>query len=171
MASLTFAELISKSESRSLRWHQASQPWTPADWAIAVFGEVGEMCNALKKLNRILTNAPNINEPGRQLSTIEEAKDAIGDEIADYIIYTPCLAASLGIDLEKHIIRKFNQKSEEYGFPERLDLTSGMEEAHQQVLNNLVTRLAKALGVYINHRTLEDIMDELCTVAERLRYD
>lgn len=142
MRSLTIAEIISKSLSRSKRWHETQQPWTTSDWATALAGEggelsgailglivaehVGELCNAVKKLRRIETGAPNINlDPGRQISSREEAILKIGQEMADILLYMPSLANELGIDLEANIKVTFNTKSIEYGFPERL----GREDA------------------------------------------
>lgn len=139
--SLTFAELREKSLSRTKRWHEKSEPWAPSDWAIAAAGEGGELVdavldlcmlvmiikghegqalNALKKLRRIQTDAPNLNEPDRHLKSVKEATNKIAQEMADWILYLPQLADSLGIDLEEAVKRTFNNKSIEYGFPERL---------------------------------------------------
>lgn len=51
---------------------------------------------------------------------VEALTDKLADEIADVILYLDLLAASRGINVGQAIIRKFNQKSEECGFPERL---------------------------------------------------
>lgn len=142
--SLTIAELMEKSLSRGQRWHEADQPWKIADWGIAMTGEGGELAeavlkyfqvatatlevlkhageagNAIKKLRRIETAAPNINDPGRQIYTLEAAKQKIGQEVADMILYVPQLVALLDIDLERALCETFNAKSIEYGFPERL---------------------------------------------------
>lgn len=120
--SLTFREVWEKSILRSHRWTRGM--WTASDYAVATTGEWGEACNAIKKLNRIKIGAPNINnEEGRQLSTIADAKKVIINEIADTILYIPGLCNALEItsdELEQALRNVFNQKSEEYGFPERL---------------------------------------------------
>ncbi|NIO83428.1 MAG: hypothetical protein GTN53_22965 [Candidatus Aminicenantes bacterium] len=61
-------------------------------------GEMGEACNAVKKLKR-------------GDGTIEK----VAQEIADTIIYADLLAARLGIDLSQAIIKTFNNKSKEVG--------------------------------------------------------
>lgn len=57
-------------------------------------GEMGETCNAVKKLRRGDGNV-----------------EAVADEIADTIIYADLLCERLGINLEHAIIRKFNRTS------------------------------------------------------------
>jgi NTP pyrophosphatase (non-canonical NTP hydrolase) len=85
-----------------------------------MLGEAGEACNAIKKLRRIETGAPNLNEPGRQLTERNAAITAIGEELADTAIYMELLAQRLGINLADAIVKKFNSVSKRYGFPERL---------------------------------------------------
>lgn len=69
--------------------------WSPAEWGCALAGEVGELCNLLKKLLR-----------GDPVS-----KDDIADELADVIAYADLLAAALNIDLGEAVRRKFNKVS------------------------------------------------------------
>ena len=118
--SLTFKRLYEVAATRSVRWHGALDAWSPSDWAVALAGEVGELCNAVKKWNRIRDGAANVNDAGRMITSEAEAVAKIGDELADVIIYAPSLAARLGIDLEAVVAAKFNAVSERYGFPERL---------------------------------------------------
>lgn len=121
LAKLTFDYVIKKSLSRSTRWHNGSiDKWSISDWAVALAGEVGELCNAVKKLNRIETGAANINSPGRQLETREAAIIAIAEELADVFLYMPMLAARIGVDLRAEIVKKFNATSAKYNFPEKL---------------------------------------------------
>lgn len=120
MTTMTFEYVSAINQARSKRWHQSGDGWTVSDWAVAMAGESGEACNAVKKLRRIQCNLANINEPGRQLTTEQQAIDKIGDELADTFLYMDLLAQSLGINLTEHIVAMFNKKSEEYGFPERL---------------------------------------------------
>jgi NTP pyrophosphatase (non-canonical NTP hydrolase) len=119
--SMSFAGLRAANASRCKRWHKGGlEEWSATDWATAVMGEAGEMCNAIKKLRRIETDALNINEPGRQFTDRKTAVESIAKEMGDTLIYMDLLAQRLGVDLEKSIIEVFNQKSEEYEFPERL---------------------------------------------------
>jgi NTP pyrophosphatase (non-canonical NTP hydrolase) len=118
---MSFQGLREASASRVARWHKGGlEEWSVTDWATAMMGEAGEMCNAIKKLRRIETNAHNINVPERHLTEVKDAIKFIAKEMGDTLIYMNLLAQRLGIDLEKSVIEVFNQKSEEYGFPERL---------------------------------------------------
>src|SRR5690349_3041507 len=55
--------------------------WTPAEWAVAMAGESGEVCNAVKKLRRLEDGTNTAKDP----QTEAEAVQAIADEIADTI--------------------------------------------------------------------------------------
>jgi NTP pyrophosphatase (non-canonical NTP hydrolase) len=79
--------------------------WGPMQWACAMAGEAGEVCNAVKKLERGDGNL-----------------DDIKAEVADTIIYLDLLAARLGFDLWPEIIAKFNVVSERKGVAHRLEL-------------------------------------------------
>lgn len=121
MTMLSFGDLRKVNTTRCVRWHTGGiNEWTPADWAVALAGEVGEACNAIKKLRRIETGALNLNDPGRNLTERDQAIMAIGEELADSVIYADLLALRLDIHLAEAIVRKFNATSLRYGFPERL---------------------------------------------------
>ncbi|MGA9722683.1 MAG: hypothetical protein WBQ86_09530 [Candidatus Binatus sp.] len=121
MGKLTFEELREANLSRGQRWHKGGlDEWSVAQWAVAAAGEMGEICNAVKKLDRIEDGIANISEPNRQLSTREEAVRAIGAEIADTVIYLDLLSQRLGLDMAAEVSKKFNKVSLTYDFPERL---------------------------------------------------
>lgn len=84
--------------------------WGPMQWGCAAAGEMGELCNLLKKYER---QAPT--DPKPDDLCIEIAK-----EIADVIIYLDILAAYFQFDLTRIIQTKFNRDSKKRGFPERL---------------------------------------------------
>ena len=76
--------------------YKGSEEWTLTDWACAAAGEMGKLCNKIKKLRR-----------GEDIPTKE-----IADEIADTIIYLDLLADKLNISLPKAIRSKFNEVSD-----------------------------------------------------------
>ena len=118
---LSFSNLRNVNATRCHRWHPSGVvEWSVSDWAVAMAGEAGETCNAVKKFNRIRDGLANINDPGRQLTDHDAAVAKIGEEIADTLIYLDLLALRLGLDLAAEVRRKFNATSERYGFPERL---------------------------------------------------
>lgn len=118
---LTFAYAQAISIARSNRWHQGHlDAWSVADWAVAMAGEAGEVCNAVKKLRRVEDGLANENDPGRRIETVEAAHAAIAEELADTVLYAILLAARINVDLGQAVAAKFNKTSERYGFPERL---------------------------------------------------
>ena len=75
--------------------------WTLGDWGCALAGEVGELCNLIKKVRR------NQNIRVSHLA----------QELADVVIYADLLAAKLGIDLGEAVRLTFNNKSDELNLP------------------------------------------------------
>ena len=78
--------------------------WSEMEWGCAAAGEMGELCNLLKKRGR-----------GEDIPL-----KAVMDEIADVIIYLDLLAARLGVHLSGPIREKFNETSEKRGSDIRL---------------------------------------------------
>jgi len=115
---LTFEQVHAVNTARCRRWHKDEiSPWTGADWATALGGECGEALNIVKKLRRLETFPPDTGQPD---GTPAELADALADELADVFLYLDLLAYHYGIDLVYAIVRKFNRKSAEQGFPEEL---------------------------------------------------
>jgi NTP pyrophosphatase (non-canonical NTP hydrolase) len=79
-------------------------------WGCALAGEVGELCNVLKKYERQMPTDPSP----------DTLYVAIGEEIADVLTYLDLLAAWFDIDLARVTATKFNKVSQRSGFPERL---------------------------------------------------
>lgn len=75
--------------------------WSTAHWLQAVVGELGELANVLKKVDRGDFDA---NSP--------EVKKQIEDELADVQTYLDILAFRLGVSLGAATISKFNEVSE-----------------------------------------------------------
>lgn len=104
-----------KSFARALRWHpNGLDSWTESDWACALAGEVGELCNVIKKRNRVRDNL-------QQRGTNEGAlQHNLKMEIGDVYVYLDLLARRVGLNLEDCVRDTFNRISEREGFPERL---------------------------------------------------
>lgn len=104
--------------------------WSPTDWACALAGEAGEVCNAVKKLKR--------GDGGRT---------EIANEIADTIIYADLLAAALGIDLGEAVRIKFNQVSTRVSSDIRIPSPHAQDpadalKAQRKVLEQLAAAIA-----------------------------
>lgn len=82
-------------------------------------GEVGELLNVVKKLER--------EERGWRGS--RAAPEDFADECADVLICLDKLARRRGVDLEQATVRKFNATSEKVGLPQMLASTTNAGEA------------------------------------------
>lgn len=113
--SLTFAKLAEVNITRCRRWHDPNG-WSEQMWGLASAGEMGETCNALKKLWR--------HDNGIQQNAVEADRaklvQAVATEIGDTVVYLDLLAQRLGVTLEQCVRDTFNRISVREGFPERL---------------------------------------------------
>lgn len=110
---LTFNTLAEANTARAKQFRNSKgkkshakgiKEWTPEKWACALSGEVGELCNLIKKGFR-----------GDFDPTNKEYKKDIANELADVQIYLDLLAQRLGVNLGKATIEKFNHKSRVVG--------------------------------------------------------
>ena len=102
--SLRFVDLryANRARGRTAAKFKASRKWSRAQWGQALVGELGELANILKKVDR------------RDL-TIEQARSEVAKELADVQTYLDRLADACGVDLGKATIAKFNEVSERVG--------------------------------------------------------
>lgn len=77
------------------KYVKCEENWTPAHWMQATLGELGELANILKKVDR-------------GDFTLESAKEDIANELADVQTYLDILAYKLGVNLGKATVEKFN---------------------------------------------------------------
>lgn len=92
---LTFRFLREQNVARcneSFQMHGGMDGWSVPHWTMAVTGELGELCNKLKKRER-----------GEFIPLPE-----IAHELADVLIYLDLLAEKLGVDLAGAVKEKFN---------------------------------------------------------------
>lgn len=104
--------------TRALEWHpNGLTDWSPAEWGNAAAGEMGELCNVLKKILRHEKNIAQANN----LSTDELVRMA-AQEIGDTYLYLDLIANRLGLDIYEDCIKPtFNRVSERENFPQKLD--------------------------------------------------
>lgn len=112
-------------KERANRWHGGDfKGWSTLEWAGAMCGEAGEAANYAKKIkrmeDRLAGNQFSEHLTENQSDELNEYRDKLGLELADTFLYMCLLASRQGLNLEGFIIRKFNSKSEEMGFPERI---------------------------------------------------
>lgn len=102
-------DLSLANEARQTEWDPHNK-FTALYFAVELAGEVGELCNIIKKVER-----ERLGAPGSRVSLA-----AAAEELADVVIVADLLAKALDIDLSAAIIRKFNEVSEKRGFQTRL---------------------------------------------------
>lgn len=101
--------------------------------ALELGGEVGELLNVVKKLDR--------EQRGWRGSRADPADFA--DECADVLICLDKLARRLNVDLEAVTIAKFNTTSDKVGLPHLLAATPATNQAGE--VESLQTRIAWAI--------------------------
>jgi NTP pyrophosphatase (non-canonical NTP hydrolase) len=114
VSKLTFAELRKANSLRLPQFKNAegglahSEPdgsdWTPADWMVAVVGEVGEAANIMKKIRR-----GDFGEVGSV--SYCSAINRLEKEFADIVTYMDLMAYQFRVDLGRAIEMKFNEVS------------------------------------------------------------
>lgn len=82
----------------------SGRDWSPNDWMVATFGELGEAANVMKKVRR-----------GDM--TFAEARPKLAQEFSDVVIYLDFLANECGVDLGEAIMTTFNAKSDQLELP------------------------------------------------------
>ena len=82
-------------------------------WTTALAGEVGELCNMIKKMERVQRGGI---DGGSSYTAKDINKQMLKEEIGGIAIYLDLLASLLDIDLQEAIVDTFNEKSEKYGF-------------------------------------------------------
>lgn len=121
MEPLTFERFSVVNLQRAHRWHRGGlKAWPVERWSNAAAGEMGEICNAVKKLNRLEDAMQQHAGDTAVPLTVEQAKVLIGKEIGDTVTYLDLLAQRLGMTLEGCLRHAFNGISEREGFPERV---------------------------------------------------
>ena len=87
-------------------------------WTTALAGEVGELCNMIKKMERVQRGGI---DGGSSYTAKDINKEMLKEEIGGIAIYLDLLASLLDIDLQEAMVDTFNEKSEKYGFQERVE--------------------------------------------------
>lgn len=95
--------------------------WSPADWMVALMGELGEAANLVKKLNRLRDGMDSaMGRKSKRKYTEAQLVAMIEEEVADAQCYLDLFSAKLGIDLGDVTRYKFNVVSEELEVEERI---------------------------------------------------
>lgn len=104
MSGLSFDTLraANKYRGEQAKQYNSCVEWTHAQWMMALVGEVGELANYLKKVDR-------------GDFTLDEKFLDIAKELADIQIYLDLLALKLNVDLGKATVAKYNEVSRRIG--------------------------------------------------------
>lgn len=110
---LTFETLREVNLSRCNRWHPGGiEDWSLSDWACAMGGEVGEVCEAVQAVNEAQRRRLPGGDPKADCEAdvkrrvdLGRALDSLAGELADLVIYLDLLSARADIDLPKLVKR------------------------------------------------------------------
>jgi NTP pyrophosphatase (non-canonical NTP hydrolase) len=107
---LTFDNLRSANRERvkHSKFAKCESEWTLAHWMQATVGELGELANIMKKVDR-------------GDLTLDAARESMAKEFADVQTYLDIMADKAGVDLGDATINKFNEVSQRIGSRIRLD--------------------------------------------------
>ena len=86
-------------------------------WTTALAGEVGELCNMVKKMQRVELGGV---DGGSSYTAKDITKEKLKEEIGGIAIYLDLMASLLDIDLGEAIRDTFNDKSKQMGFSQFL---------------------------------------------------
>lgn len=113
--SLTFYKLRDANTSRGIEWEGRPNGIENLEFCtIELAGEASEVADAVKKLMRSLRGMSNKG------LTKEQCIDKIAEECADVVICADRVAQTVGVDLSRAVIKKFNKTSDEHGFETKL---------------------------------------------------
>jgi NTP pyrophosphatase (non-canonical NTP hydrolase) len=102
---LTFQDLRNANARRQLEWDDGNT-LDLTYYGNALAGEVGELCNVIKKLER-----ERLGLKGSRAAPVD-----LGKEAADVLIYLDLLMLRAGQRLDLSTIAKFNETSAKLGF-------------------------------------------------------
>jgi len=114
---LNFSYVSQINKERALEWHKGGlEEWSPAEWGNAAAGEMGELCNVLKKILRADSGIQQASGITRG-----ELLEKAAQEIGDTFLYLDLIASRLGLSIGTCIRDTFNRVSEREGFPQKID--------------------------------------------------
>lgn len=119
---------------------------------VELAGEVGEVCNEIKKLERVRLN----------LAGAKTDLNGIREELADVLICADLIAMDLGIDLGPEIQKKFDKTSKKYDLKSMFD---GEEEV-QSFTPPPFEQAAHATEFNFDYEPLD--MDEIAAESQRV---
>lgn len=151
MRALCLRQLRKANERRAIEWNGGNP--APLDFAMMeLAGEVGEACNAAKKLARL-----RMGWPGG-----EDTTALLAEELADALICVDLAAMRAGIDLSDAVVRKFNRTSEKHGFETRLDpsrLIDAVMAEEREAVNTAC--VAMEIAILSGDKAWQPILDSI----------
>lgn len=100
---LTFQEFQKINRQRCRGAFPTCKTWTIEQWALALAGEAGELCNIIKKFNR-----------GDY--TLAQARPEILKELADIMTYADLAISDLGGETDSVLMHEFDEVSARVGW-------------------------------------------------------
>ena len=149
-----FVQLREKSVRRAIEGFKCYHEQPITFWTTALAGELGELCNMIKKLQRVKLGGI---DTGSSYTSKDITTEMLSEEIGGIAIYLDLLASLLNISLEGAIIYEFNRVSSKYNLQEFLSSPAKVEG--DAVLDVLVWWESKS-GYYRDNTLLEDAVKD-----------
>lgn len=108
LPSLDLKELRTLSVARAIEGFRCYDNQPITYWTTAVAGELGELCNMIKKLQRVAAGG---QDGGHSYTAKNITAAMLKEEVGGIFIYLDLLASLLNISTEEAIIETFNAKS------------------------------------------------------------
>ena len=119
-----FVQLTEKSVRRAIEGFKCYHEQPITFWTTALAGELGELCNMIKKLQRVKLGGI---DTGSSYTSKDITTEMLSEEIGGIAIYLDLLASLLNISLEGAIIYEFNRVSSKYNLQEFLSSSPKVE--------------------------------------------
>jgi NTP pyrophosphatase (non-canonical NTP hydrolase) len=113
---MTFKQFQEMNRKRCEEAFPMCDDWGMNDWAVALAGEVGELCNLLKKVRRgdkIYKLLPRQSHwEDVDMHHARQTRRLVLSELADIITYADLLMSKLEANTEDELMAKFHEVSE-----------------------------------------------------------
>lgn len=142
-----FEKFSTINKQRAERWHKGPlSTWSATDWSNALAGEVGELCNAVKKLRRLQMQMQQHDGDSPAPHDMSTALSKIKNEIGDVFTYLDLCAQFFEFDMFESVRDTFNSISIREGFPERIPSRIDEFDTIESVRLSTIFEMAKLIN-------------------------
>lgn len=113
---MTFKQFSEANLLKTEKFYDPIQSWYYTDWACALAGEVGELCNIIKKMRRVSTNQSELIELQHMaVDDVKKFSSMLREEIYDCYVYLDLLTQRLGMDMSDLLEEQYYENAKKKG--------------------------------------------------------